>query len=427
MGVNHSVQGTETVTLLNTLAAAHRQHRPARARRRSRSPGSATRWAPGRPASRRRCPATAATTTPAHRAELAALWGVDEDRLPAERGRAYPDIINAVVSGRIKGLWIIGTNPVVSYPNREVLEFALRVARPARRPGRLRDADDRARRRRAARRDLGREGRHVHEQRAPGVAGPRGGRPARRGPHRLRHLPRRRRALGLRRRAVRRAGARRATRSRSGGGCRPDGRATTAASPGTRIDAAGGVQWPCPADDPDVAARRARRACTPTCASTAPTAGRACAPSSRVPIRDAPRPELPAAAQHRPHGRALAHAHEDRPHRRSSRGSPRRRGSRCTPTTPRRSACSPGDWVRVAVPARRDRADPRPGHGDRARRRGVRPVPLGRPLRQPAHRRRVRPDQPRAELQAVRGARQQGVALTSVLVSARCDFERATS
>lgn len=34
--------------------------------------------------------------------------------------------MNAVVSGTIKGLWIIATNPVVSYPNREVLEFALR-------------------------------------------------------------------------------------------------------------------------------------------------------------------------------------------------------------------------------------------------------------------------------------------------------------
>src|SRR4029077_11051691 len=38
----------------------------------------------------------------------------------------YPDIVNAVVSGRIKGLWIIATNPVVSYPNREVLELGLR-------------------------------------------------------------------------------------------------------------------------------------------------------------------------------------------------------------------------------------------------------------------------------------------------------------
>jgi predicted molibdopterin-dependent oxidoreductase YjgC len=62
---------------------------------------------------------------PVARAELAALWGVDEARLPTQRGRAYPDIINAVVSGRIKGLWIIATNPVVSYPNRDILEYAL--------------------------------------------------------------------------------------------------------------------------------------------------------------------------------------------------------------------------------------------------------------------------------------------------------------
>ncbi|HYT39925.1 MAG TPA: molybdopterin dinucleotide binding domain-containing protein, partial [Acidimicrobiia bacterium] len=58
-------------------------------------------------------------------AELAALWGLPESALPAERGRAYPDIVNAVVAGRIKGLWIIGTNPLVSFPNREVLEYGL--------------------------------------------------------------------------------------------------------------------------------------------------------------------------------------------------------------------------------------------------------------------------------------------------------------
>jgi predicted molibdopterin-dependent oxidoreductase YjgC len=63
---------------------------------------------------------------PDARAELAALWGVDEARLPTARGRAYPDIVNAVMSGRIKGLWIIATNPPVSFPNREVLEHALR-------------------------------------------------------------------------------------------------------------------------------------------------------------------------------------------------------------------------------------------------------------------------------------------------------------
>jgi len=124
MGVNHSVQGTETVTLLNTLAVL-----TGNIGREGASPFSitgqcnamGTREA-GFTAS---MPGYRNYDDPAARAELAELWGIDESRLPAERGRAYPDIINAVVSGKIKGLWIIATNPVVSYPNRETLEFAL--------------------------------------------------------------------------------------------------------------------------------------------------------------------------------------------------------------------------------------------------------------------------------------------------------------
>ena len=65
---------------------------------------------------------------PSHRQELAALWGIDAARLPTERGRAYPDIVHAVMNQRIKALWIIGTNPLVSFPNREVLEIALEPA-----------------------------------------------------------------------------------------------------------------------------------------------------------------------------------------------------------------------------------------------------------------------------------------------------------
>ena len=124
MGVNHSVQGTDTVTLLNTLALlTGNVGRPGAA------PFSITGQCnamgtreTGFTAS---MPGYRAFDDPAARAELAALWGVDEERLPRQRGRAYPDIVNAVASGRIKGLWVIGTNPVVSYPNREVLEFAL--------------------------------------------------------------------------------------------------------------------------------------------------------------------------------------------------------------------------------------------------------------------------------------------------------------
>ena len=124
MGVNHSTQGTMTVTLLNTLAVLTGNIG---------KPGAAPLSITGQ------CNAMGTRETgftasmpgyrsfdnPGHRAELARLWGVDESRLPTERGKAYPDIINAVVSGKIKGLWIIGTNPVVSYPNREVLELAL--------------------------------------------------------------------------------------------------------------------------------------------------------------------------------------------------------------------------------------------------------------------------------------------------------------
>jgi assimilatory nitrate reductase catalytic subunit len=59
------------------------------------------------------------------RRELAELWGLDESRLPAKRGLAYPDIVEAAVAKNIRGLWIIATNPLVSFPNQGVLRQAL--------------------------------------------------------------------------------------------------------------------------------------------------------------------------------------------------------------------------------------------------------------------------------------------------------------
>ncbi|MPY94745.1 MAG: molybdopterin-dependent oxidoreductase [Acidimicrobiia bacterium] len=125
MGVNHSVQGTETVTLLNSLALLTGNiGRPGAA------PFSITGQCnamgtreSGFTAS---MPGYRGYDNPAHRAELAALWGIDEARLPTDRGRAYPDIVNAVMSRKIKGLWVIATNPLVSFPNRGTLELALR-------------------------------------------------------------------------------------------------------------------------------------------------------------------------------------------------------------------------------------------------------------------------------------------------------------
>jgi assimilatory nitrate reductase catalytic subunit len=124
MGVNHSVQGTETVALLCALAAVTGNIG---------RPGSAPLSITGQcnAMGTREAGFTATMPgyrlydDPAARAQLAALWNVPEAALPAERGKAYPDIINAVVAGRIKGLWIVGTNPVVSFPNREVLEYGL--------------------------------------------------------------------------------------------------------------------------------------------------------------------------------------------------------------------------------------------------------------------------------------------------------------
>ena len=52
------------------------------------------------------------------------MWNIDESRLPAKRGLAYPDIVEAAVGKKIRALWIIATNPLVSFPNQDVLRHA---------------------------------------------------------------------------------------------------------------------------------------------------------------------------------------------------------------------------------------------------------------------------------------------------------------
>jgi assimilatory nitrate reductase catalytic subunit len=59
-----------------------------------------------------------------HRNELAGIWNIDAGRIPTKRGLAYPDIIEAAIAGKIRPLWIIGTNPLVSFPNLDVLKQA---------------------------------------------------------------------------------------------------------------------------------------------------------------------------------------------------------------------------------------------------------------------------------------------------------------
>jgi assimilatory nitrate reductase catalytic subunit len=59
------------------------------------------------------------------RTALAAMWNVPVERIPTARGLAYPDIIEAALDGRIRALWVIATNPVVSFPNFGVLRQSL--------------------------------------------------------------------------------------------------------------------------------------------------------------------------------------------------------------------------------------------------------------------------------------------------------------
>jgi anaerobic selenocysteine-containing dehydrogenase len=123
MGVNHSTQGTETVNAINNLALLTGKIG---------KPGSApfsitgqcnamgtreTGFTSGLPGYRK-------FESAADREELARLWNIDVALIPERRGLAYPDIIEGAVAKKIRALWIIATNPVVSYPNFGVLQQA---------------------------------------------------------------------------------------------------------------------------------------------------------------------------------------------------------------------------------------------------------------------------------------------------------------
>jgi assimilatory nitrate reductase catalytic subunit len=124
MGVNHSTKGTETVSAICNLALLTGHIGRAGA-----SPFSIT----------GQCNAMGtretgfASSMPGYRkfddardrAELAKLWAIDEARLPTKRGLAYPDIVEGAVGGSIRAMWIIATNPLVSFPNQDVLRQAL--------------------------------------------------------------------------------------------------------------------------------------------------------------------------------------------------------------------------------------------------------------------------------------------------------------
>ncbi|TVY11918.1 assimilatory nitrate reductase catalytic subunit NasC [Paenibacillus cremeus] len=62
---------------------------------------------------------------PEHRAYIAQVWGVPEEELPRKGVSAY-EMMEAIDRGEIKGLIILGSNPVVSGPNSSMVEKALK-------------------------------------------------------------------------------------------------------------------------------------------------------------------------------------------------------------------------------------------------------------------------------------------------------------
>jgi assimilatory nitrate reductase catalytic subunit len=124
MGVNHSTKGTETVNAINNLALITGNIG---------RPGAAPFSITGQCNAMGTREAGFASSLPGYRKfeseqdrqDLATLWNVPVERIPSARGYAYPDIIEAALEKKIRGLWIIATNPIVSFPNLKSLQQAL--------------------------------------------------------------------------------------------------------------------------------------------------------------------------------------------------------------------------------------------------------------------------------------------------------------
>jgi len=54
---------------------------------------------------------------PEHRRKVASQLGIDESEIPSEKSWPYHKILDGVLSGKIRGLWVIGTNPAHSWIN----------------------------------------------------------------------------------------------------------------------------------------------------------------------------------------------------------------------------------------------------------------------------------------------------------------------
>ncbi len=127
MGVNHSTQGAVTVAAINNLALITGNIGRAGAAPFSIT-GQCNAMGTREAGFTSSLPGYRRFDSEADREDLARIWKLPVERIPAARGLAYPDIIEAAVAGKVKALWFIATNPAVSFPNVGILKQALTTA-----------------------------------------------------------------------------------------------------------------------------------------------------------------------------------------------------------------------------------------------------------------------------------------------------------
>ena len=141
-GAEQQSQGHRHRARADQPDARARQGRQARAAATAASPARATARA-GASTGRRpiSCPATARSRTPADRAAIARVWGVEPEALPGKGKSAY-ELLDALgPEGGIRALLVFGSNVVGRVAQRVEHRAQAARARPARGVRRVRERD----------------------------------------------------------------------------------------------------------------------------------------------------------------------------------------------------------------------------------------------------------------------------------------------
>jgi len=123
MGINHSTQGSDTVSLINTLALITGNIGRTGAAPMSIT-GQCNAMGTREFGSTSSLPGYRKFENDKDRQELARIWRVREEEIPKKRGKNYPEIIQDILDGKIKALWVVGTNPLASFPDQQRLKAA---------------------------------------------------------------------------------------------------------------------------------------------------------------------------------------------------------------------------------------------------------------------------------------------------------------